>query len=74
MNIHEHQAKAVLKEFGAPVANGVAVFSVDEAPAAIDTRPPPPIKLTSCALPWRRAKSRAMLPLSVWLPAIATPR
>ncbi len=41
MNIHEHQAKAVLKEFGAPVAEGVAVFSVDEAPAAIDSLPGP---------------------------------
>ena len=41
MNIHEHQAKAVLKEFGAPVADGVAIFSVDEAPAAIDSLPGP---------------------------------
>ena len=23
MNIHEHQAKEILKEFGAPVSNGV---------------------------------------------------
>ncbi len=30
MNIHEHQAKEILKEFGAPVSNGVAIFSVDE--------------------------------------------
>ena len=41
MNIHEHQAKAVLKEFGAPVASGVAVFSLDEAKAAIDSLPGP---------------------------------
>ncbi|SHO64858.1 succinyl-CoA synthetase (ADP-forming) beta subunit [Pseudoxanthobacter soli DSM 19599] len=34
MNIHEYQAKAILKEFGAPVSRGVAVFSVDEAEAA----------------------------------------
>jgi len=34
MNIHEYQAKAVLKEFGAPVADGVAVFSADEAERA----------------------------------------
>jgi succinyl-CoA synthetase beta subunit len=34
MNIHEYQAKAVLKEFGAPVARGVAVFSADEAEKA----------------------------------------
>jgi succinyl-CoA synthetase beta subunit len=41
MNIHEHQAKQVLKSFGAPVADGVAVFSVDEARAAIDRLPGP---------------------------------
>jgi succinyl-CoA synthetase beta subunit len=34
MNIHEYQAKAVLKEFGAPIAEGVAIFSPDEAHAA----------------------------------------
>ena len=30
MNIHEHQAKEILKEFGAPVSEGVVIFSVDE--------------------------------------------
>ena len=30
MNIHEHQAKEILKEFGAPVSKGVVIFSVDE--------------------------------------------
>ena len=30
MNIHEHQAKSILKEFGAPVSNGVVILSVDE--------------------------------------------
>ena len=30
MNIHEHQAKDLLKEFGAPTSNGVVVFSLDE--------------------------------------------
>ena len=30
MNIHEHQAKEILKEFGAPVSNGVVIFSVNE--------------------------------------------
>ncbi|GGE27130.1 succinate--CoA ligase [ADP-forming] subunit beta [Agaricicola taiwanensis] len=34
MNIHEYQAKAVLKEFGVPVSRGVAVFSADEAEKA----------------------------------------
>jgi succinyl-CoA synthetase beta subunit len=41
MNIHEHQAKAVLKSFGAPVADGVAIISVDEAAAAADQLPGP---------------------------------
>ncbi len=31
MNIHEYQAKAVLREFGVPVPRGVAAFSPDEA-------------------------------------------
>ena len=26
MNIHEHQAKEILKEFGAPVSNGIVIF------------------------------------------------
>ena len=30
MNIHEHQAKQILKEFGAPVSVGVVIFSLDE--------------------------------------------
>ena len=30
MNIHEHQAKEILKNFGAPVSRGVVVFSLDE--------------------------------------------
>ena len=30
MNIHEHQAKDILKEFGAPVSNGVVVSSISE--------------------------------------------
>ncbi len=41
MNIHEYQAKAVLKEFGAPVAEGVAIFSADEAEAAAKKLPGP---------------------------------
>jgi succinyl-CoA synthetase beta subunit len=31
MNIHEYQAKAVLKEFGVPLLRGIPAFSVDEA-------------------------------------------
>ena len=31
MNIHEYQAKAVLREFGVPVPRGVPAFTVDDA-------------------------------------------
>ena len=31
MNIHEYQAKAVLRDFGVPTAQGLPAFSVDEA-------------------------------------------
>ncbi len=41
MNIHEYQAKAVLKEYGAPVAEGVAIFSAGEAEAAAKQLPGP---------------------------------
>ena len=34
MNIHEYQAKAVLKEFGVPVSRGVPVLKVEDAEAA----------------------------------------
>jgi succinyl-CoA synthetase beta subunit len=30
MNIHEHQAKDLLRSFGAPVSNGVVIYNVDE--------------------------------------------
>ena len=30
MNIHEHQAKEILREYGAPVSNGIVVYSVKE--------------------------------------------
>jgi succinyl-CoA synthetase beta subunit len=34
MNIHEYQAKAVLREFGVPVAHGIPALSVEEADKA----------------------------------------
>tara|TARA_B100000427_G_scaffold171128_1_gene142262 strand:+ start:360 stop:1520 length:1161 start_codon:yes stop_codon:yes gene_type:complete len=30
MNIHEHQAKEILRDYGAPVSNGVVIFSPNE--------------------------------------------
>ena len=32
MNIHEHQAKEILREFGAPVSRGVVIFDLEEIP------------------------------------------
>ncbi|MEM7766002.1 MAG: ADP-forming succinate--CoA ligase subunit beta [Pseudomonadota bacterium] len=41
MNIHEYQAKAVLKSFGAPVANGTPVLTKGDIEAAVDSLPGP---------------------------------
>ena len=41
MNIHEHQAKAVLAEFGVAVPRGFAAFSPEEAVAAAKKLPGP---------------------------------
>ncbi|WP_152046506.1 ADP-forming succinate--CoA ligase subunit beta [Aureimonas psammosilenae] len=41
MNIHEYQAKQVLKGFGAPVASGVAITAASEAEAAAKQLPGP---------------------------------
>ncbi len=41
MNIHEHQAKALLKTYGLPVAKGVAIFKPEEAEAAVTSLPGP---------------------------------
>ncbi|MCS6762126.1 MAG: ADP-forming succinate--CoA ligase subunit beta [Candidatus Devosia symbiotica] len=41
MNIHEYQAKELLKSYGAPVAAGVAIFSADAATAAARSLPGP---------------------------------
>jgi succinyl-CoA synthetase beta subunit len=41
MNIHEYQAKAVLKEFGVPVSNGYAALTVEEAVAGAKQLPGP---------------------------------
>jgi succinyl-CoA synthetase beta subunit len=41
MNIHEHQAKALLATYGLPVAKGVAIFAASEAEAAARQLPGP---------------------------------
>ena len=30
MNIHEYQAKKILQEYGAPVSNGIIIYSLKE--------------------------------------------
>ncbi|MDD9909512.1 MAG: ADP-forming succinate--CoA ligase subunit beta [Ahrensia sp.] len=41
MNIHEYQAKQVLKGYGAPVADGVPILSADHIDKAVDSLPGP---------------------------------
>lgn len=41
MNIHEYQAKQILKSYGAPVAAGVPITSAAEAEAAVKALPGP---------------------------------
>ncbi|MCV3239060.1 ADP-forming succinate--CoA ligase subunit beta [Mesorhizobium sp. ZC-5] len=41
MNIHEYQGKQLLKSYGLPVADGVAIFKASEAEAAAKSLPGP---------------------------------
>ena len=41
MNIHEYQAKAVLREFGVATGKGTPAFTVDEAVKAAESQPGP---------------------------------
>jgi len=41
MNIHEYQAKAILRDFGVPVAKGIAITNPAEAEAAAQNLPGP---------------------------------
>jgi succinyl-CoA synthetase beta subunit len=41
MNIHEHQAKQILQEFGAPIAKGAAITAIEEAKSAVAALPGP---------------------------------
>jgi succinyl-CoA synthetase beta subunit len=41
MNIHEYQAKELLRKFGVVTGKGTAAFTVDEAVAAAETQPGP---------------------------------
>ena len=38
MNIHEYQAKTLLRQYGVPVAKGKPAFTVEEAVAAAKPR------------------------------------
>src|SRR4051812_33797583 len=41
MNIHEYQAKALLREYGVPVPRGIPAFTVEEAVKAAQSLPTP---------------------------------
>ena len=41
MNIHEYQAKELLKGYGVAVPNGRVAFTPDDAAAAVETKTPP---------------------------------
>ena len=41
MNIHEYQAKAILREYGVPVAKGAVAFTPEEAMRAAESLPGP---------------------------------
>ena len=36
MNIHEHQAQEILREYGAPVSNGIVIETKDELKLVVD--------------------------------------
>ena len=38
MNIHEYQAKGLLKKFGVPVPEGAAASTIDEVEKVIDSK------------------------------------
>ncbi len=58
MNIHEYQAKQVLKEFGAPVAGGVAITDASAAEAAAKSLPGPLLVVKSQIHAGGRGKGR----------------
>jgi succinyl-CoA synthetase beta subunit len=58
MNIHEHQAKAILKAFGAPVPQGYAAFTPAEAEAAAHKLPGPVFVVKSQIHAGGRGKGR----------------
>ena len=39
MNLHEYQAKELLKSYGLPIQEGIIAYSGDEAAAAFDKTP-----------------------------------
>ena len=60
MNIHEYQAKGVLKGFGAPVADGHPAFTVEEAVAGAKALPGPLYVVKSQIHAGGRGKGRFM--------------
>jgi succinyl-CoA synthetase beta subunit len=58
MNIHEHQAKALLGVLGAPVSAGVAIFNAADVPKALQTLDPSLIVVKSQIHAGGRGKGR----------------
>ena len=63
MNIHEYQAKAVLKDFGLPVSRGGAALTVEEAVKAAQELPGPLYVVKRRFMPVARASSRNRPPM-----------
>ena len=48
MNIHEHQAKQILTEFGAPIAKGTEITALNQAQAAVNADGSVTLVLSAC--------------------------
>ena len=57
MNIHEHQAKEILKEFGAPVSRGVVILSINNIKQEIKKLEGKEFCFKSTNSRWRKRKS-----------------
>ena len=61
MNIHEHQAKEILKEFGAPISNGVVIHSIDEIKEKIKTLNSKEFVLKAQIQCWRESTAQCQI-------------
>ena len=70
MNIHEHQAKQILSEFGAPIAKGATITKLDQAEAAVASLPGPvwvvKVKSMLAGAARENSKSWQLMPKAVY--------